>query len=313
MGIEIPTIGIMKEFPDWTMEDFDMEEYNSRFQQANIIIDSTSKVCAYPPHWGPLSIKTAFFGEEFYRKGNSLYRVGSPHYLILNESGLYSSYIDSKTDVNSFTINFSPAFEKEVTGIIFSTHDYMLDNEDFINKGGQLKFIEQLYKHDHTVSPFIFRLRSMSQDWEANKSRISELLYFLFESMVNAQRHLHREIKLLESRKQSTKEELYKRLIRAKDYIYSSYNANLTLEEMGNIACLNHYYFLRQFKKAFHMTPFQYLTQRRLDVASSLIKTTDKSITDICTEVGYADIASFSRLFKRTYNKSPLSYRKFQH
>lgn len=303
-------IEYIQEFPNWEVDNFNMDEYNVKFVNSNVIINSKSMFCAYPPHWGPLSIKSSFNGGEYYRKGNSFYLVDPSNYLILNEDKLYSSYIDSKTEVNSFTVNFSPSFEKATLQVLFSTHQQLLDDPFLVENGPRIQFVEQLYSHNETVSPALFQIKELTHDFRNNEDRINELLYFLLESMVLSQRHIYREISLLTSAKKSTKLELYKRLIRARDFMYSAYNSNLTLEEISQVACLNQHYFLRQFKNAFHVTPFQYLTQRRLEVASVLLRTSDKDVTQICSETGYSDLASFSRLFKRNFGNSPLNFRK---
>lgn len=309
MNVKTP-VEYMGEFPDWGIANFNMEEYNSRFVNSNVIINSKTTFCSYPPHWGPLSIKSTLTGEEYYRKGNSFYLVDPTNFLIFNEDKLYSSYIDSKKEVISFTINFSPSFEKAILKVLFSTHAQMLDDPFYSENGPKVRFMEKLYRHDNEVSPLLFHLKSLTDDIQSNADRINEVLFAILERMVFSQNHLHQEIKLLSSVKTSTKIELYKRLIRAKDFIYSSYSHDLTLEEISNVACLNQHYFLRQFKNTFNLTPFQYLTQRRLEVACAMIMASDKDITQICSEIGYSDLASFSRLFKRNFGASPLLYRR---
>ena len=308
--LEKTNVAYMSEFPDWEVPNFDMNEYNSRFINANVIINAKTTQCSYPPHWGPLSLKSSFQGEEYYRKGNSFYLVDPSNYLIFNEAKSCSSYIDSKVEVNSFTINFSPSFEKSILQVLFSNPQKLLDEPFYVEDGPRIRFMEKLYQHNNSVSPLIAQLKAFFEHKRESEQRINELLIFLLENMVLSQHHIHREIRSLASIKSSTKIELYKRLIRAKDFIYSSYSSNLTLEEISNVACLNQHYFLRQFRNTFNITPFQYLTQRRLEVASGLLKSTQMDITQICSEIGYSDLASFSRLFKRNFGSSPLIYKK---
>ena len=53
-------IFIMKDFPDFNIPGFNIEAYNQRFKQKNVIIHARSKDVSYPEHWGCLSIKCAF-------------------------------------------------------------------------------------------------------------------------------------------------------------------------------------------------------------------------------------------------------------
>ena len=70
------------------------------------------------------------------------------------------------------------------------------------------------------------------------------------------------------------------------------------------------HHFLRMFHQAFHVTPHQYLTEKRVSSARKLLTNTDLSVTDICTEIGFVSLGSFSSLFSRTVGASPLEYRK---
>ena len=69
------------------------------------------------------------------------------------------------------------------------------------------------------------------------------------------------------------------------------------------------HHFLRTFKQAFHQTPHQYLTQVRLERAKTLLLRTDTPVTDICMEVGFESLGSFSWLFSKRFRKSPSAFR----
>jgi AraC-like DNA-binding protein len=66
---------------------------------------------------------------------------------------------------------------------------------------------------------------------------------------------------------------------------------------------------LRQFKKNYQLTPHQYLIHRRLDRAKNSILYSTASMTDICFMIGFDDVSSFSKLFKRRFGLSPQQYR----
>ena len=84
----------------------------------------------------------------------------------------------------------------------------------------------------------------------------------------------------------------------------------LTLEKIAAIAHLNTAYFLRQFKNYFLVTPYQYIIERRLDEAKRQFETSDISVTDVCFSVGYHDLTSFIKLFKKNFSLSPECYQK---
>ncbi|HZR38951.1 MAG TPA: AraC family transcriptional regulator [Ktedonobacteraceae bacterium] len=79
----------------------------------------------------------------------------------------------------------------------------------------------------------------------------------------------------------------------------------LTLEDMADIACLSPYYFSRVFHSIVGVPPGEYLSAMRLDAAKRLLLTTTLSITDICFEVGYTGLGSFSTRFAQLVGLSP--------
>ena len=124
------------------------------------------------------------------------------------------------------------------------------------------------------------------------------------------QKNISREVQKIKAIKPSTKIELYKRLHYAKDYIDSCYTSKITLEHLASIAFLNSTYFLRTFKKNFNVTPYQYVIQKRLQLAKRLLASSDITVADVCYKVGYEDVRSFITLFKNNFGSTP---EKYQH
>lgn len=301
-------IGYMGEFPDFNAAGFNIETYNKKFIESNVIIHAHSKTATFPEHWGSLSIKCAFGGQEFYASSNSLYAVDDDHYLIFNEGKYYSSWIDSEEDVESFTINFTPAFANSFLHSAEASEMNLLD-DPFLKKKSSFRFTEKLYQHNLTVTPVLTEMRSLLGDFEFNQDAINECYCTLLEYLYRQQNQTNLEIESVEKLRSVTRTEIYERLTRAKDFIYSGYYNTMSLQDIANAACLNQFYFLRQFKKLFKITPHQFLSQRRMQVAALLLKKDSKSVMEICNDIGYSDIASFSKLFKKTFGSSPSEYR----
>jgi AraC family transcriptional regulator len=301
-------IYLMKTFPDFNVIGFNINEYNKKFKENNVIISATSRDVSYPEHWGCLSVKCAFRGNEYYQSGKRSYAVNETNYLVLNEGTAYSSYIFSEFPVQSFTINFSHDFEMQAINGLVQTPERMLENDH--NPCGKIEFTEKLYKHDKLVSPFIFKLFSLSLQPHPEEILIKELYYRLVENLLLRQKEVHAEIQKIQASKLSTRIELYRRLHYAKDLIDSCYMTGITLDKIASIAHLNTAYFLRQFKNYFRVTPYQYMINRRLDEARKLLETSDISVTDVCFSVGYHDLTSFIKLFKKYFSLSPECYQK---
>jgi AraC family transcriptional regulator len=79
----------------------------------------------------------------------------------------------------------------------------------------------------------------------------------------------------------------------------------LSLEDMADIACLSPYYFCRVFHQIVGIPPGEFLATQRLHAAKRLLLTTSLSVTDICFEVGYIGVGSFTTRFTQQVGVAP--------
>jgi AraC-like DNA-binding protein len=301
--------GLINAFPDFTEKDFRIKAYNQQFREKNIVIHARSKSVHYPVHWGPLSIKCAFNGSENYLVNNCELAVNDSNYLVLNNGNYYSSFIETDSDVRSFTINFTEALVKDAVVSFAKPDSYLLDNAGYCH--GTLEFYETLQPHDQVVSPMIYRLGALTDRFEEQEDKVEETYLLLIQRLIEKQNELEQIARQIPVMKLSTKRELFKRLRKAKDYLDSCYMQNISIAKLSSVCFLNQTYFLRQFKNVFDCTPRQYIIQKRMAAAKTFFDTQRNiSVTDVCLRVGYNDLASFSKLFKSFYKVSPESYRK---
>ena len=122
-----------------------------------------------------------------------------------------------------------------------------------------------------------------------------------------------REAEALPALRAATREELYRRLHRARDYALASLERPLTLEELAGVACLSPNHFLRTFKQLFAVTPHQFLTARRLARARSLLAHTGRPVGEIAAAVGFESLGTFSWLFRRRVGLAPSEFRRRAH
>ena len=98
-------------------------------------------------------------------------------------------------------------------------------------------------------------------------------------------------------------------LLRAKDLADARYFEPLGVDDLARAAGLSRAHFSRAFRKAFGESPHSYLLTRRLERAAALLRSTDRSVADICFSVGLQSLGSFTTTFSRTYGLSPTAYR----
>jgi AraC-like DNA-binding protein len=98
-------------------------------------------------------------------------------------------------------------------------------------------------------------------------------------------------------------------LLRAKDLADARYFEALSVDDLARAAGLSRAHFSREFRRAFGEPPHAYLLTRRLERAAALLRTTDRSIAEVCLAVGLQSVGSFTTSFKRIYGLSPAAYR----
>jgi AraC-like DNA-binding protein len=104
--------------------------------------------------------------------------------------------------------------------------------------------------------------------------------------------------------------DLYRRLVRARDFMAAHHSEPLTLAAIARQAGLSPYHFLRLHKQAFATTPHQHLTELRLERAKAMLARGEASVTEVCLEVGYSSLGSFSTLFARHVGRSPARFQR---
>jgi len=104
-------------------------------------------------------------------------------------------------------------------------------------------------------------------------------------------------------------EELNRRLLRARDAIDRSYSEPLDIPRLAQVAHVSPAHFIRSFHAAFGETPHRYLQRRRVERAMYMLVQTRRDITDICLDVGFTSLGTFSRTFSRIVGESPSRFR----
>jgi AraC-like DNA-binding protein len=108
----------------------------------------------------------------------------------------------------------------------------------------------------------------------------------------------------------SVVEDANRRMLRARDAMDRTYSEPLDIPALAQIAYLSEAHFIRTFRATFGETPHRYLQRRRVERSMFLLRETDRSITDICLDVGFGSLGTFSRTFREIVGESPREYRK---
>jgi AraC-like DNA-binding protein len=99
-------------------------------------------------------------------------------------------------------------------------------------------------------------------------------------------------------------------LLRARDLADARYFEPLRVEDLAAAAGLSRAHFSREFRRAFGDSPHGYLLTRRLERAAALLRSTDRSVAEVCVGVGLSSVGSFTTSFGRMFGTSPTAYRE---
>jgi AraC-like DNA-binding protein len=102
----------------------------------------------------------------------------------------------------------------------------------------------------------------------------------------------------------------FRRLCRARDFLVASISDPIRLDRAAREACLSPCHFQRLFTRVFQESPNDFVTRRRMETAEKLLAAGDLPITDVCLEVGYSSLGTFSSRFAARTGQPPSVFRR---
>jgi AraC-like DNA-binding protein len=105
-------------------------------------------------------------------------------------------------------------------------------------------------------------------------------------------------------------EDTNRRMLRARDAMDRDYARPLDIPGLARIAYVSEAHFIRTFRATFGETPHRYLQRRRVERAMAALRESELSVTEICFEVGFSSLGTFSRTFKEIVGESPAAFRR---
>lgn len=259
-------------------------------------------------HWkgmGSLSFKYAIQGEARYKLKDRYLLAESSNFIILNQEQPYELFVESKLTTETFCIFFGQPLVADVFLNVIKSSEQILE----IDHSTEMPiFFERTHPITQEMLAAISHLK-LSITREQDSELMKELLYsFLFGLVVN-EYNRQTESDKLRLTKKSTRQELFKRITVARDYAHAMYGDTVTLEKLAQVSCLSPNHLLRSFKQMLGISPIQYLNRIRLQKAKQLLLQTNIPIQEVCNEVGYSSIGTFSNHFRKLTGFSPTNFR----
>jgi len=254
---------------------------------------------------GWLSIKMMLAGSAVWKTAEREFTVDENSFLILNDRHRYRLRFDSATPVTTFVLFFERGLVEDVRRCHTSPGANLLDEP--ARPAAPAEFIERLETRANPLFDMLVRFRRAlarnmplpdSEDWFLR----------LAARMVREERSAACAMGRLPAVRAATRQELFRRVLRGRDFLLSHTAERVTLPATARAASLSPFHFHRAFTQAFGLTPHQLLTRHRLERAAAMLAA-GQPVTDVCLAVGFESLGSFSTLFHRHFGVSPRDFR----
>lgn len=176
-----------------------------------------------------------------------------------------------------------------------------LNFQDLSENGDSFSF----HKLSNQQNDVKFYFQTIYQEAKEQLEGYGDVCHHLLGALIMK---LQRQLKLKIEAENQTK--LRKEIAQAKKYIYQHFKENITLDKLSQLTHLNKFYLSHSFKDEIGRTPIEYLNYCRVEEAKVLLSTTNYSISQIATVIGYSSQSYFSEVFKKYESKSPSEFRK---
>jgi len=251
------------------------------------------------------SIKLALQGTVRYKTQSQEFILDANKFLLTSKQK-GSVIIDSATMVKTLFIDIQQQTINEAITVLAAGNGLDLDN---LQAGYFFSpdFFENMYAlKNNSLGRELKNLVSAVITGTVNPNE--ETFLNLAEKVVLHELGNYKSLNNLKSVRSSTKKELLRRLLQGRDFIDDNFLKNPGIAEIVRYCNMSPFHFFRSFKQAFGYSPYQYIINKRLEYAQSLIRT-GHSFTSIAAQCGFADLFTFSKAFKKLYGISPSDYK----
>lgn len=276
-----------------------------RIKQSSLVFSSLREYYQ-PVKSEGFAIKYVVEGIERYKLNNKNYPIETGKYLLTNDTYEGSVEIEANKNVKGICININPQIIAEVLASNKRPDTAYTDNE-LGQYFTSMHFLENQYTDTETnLGKLLKELTTKVHQDEVDRDNIStELFYTISEKIIEDQTPVFRQLQAIPSLKPATKKDLYRRLLRGKDFIDTGFIFPLSIETIAQEACMSEYHFFRLFKLVFGLSPNQYLIQKRLEHGWNILLQDRYSVSTAAIESGFSDIHAFSKAFKKHFGVSP--------
>lgn len=249
-----------------------------------------------------LSFKYVWEGKETYVINQKEHHLGNHQFVVVNHQNECTVRIGQQAFSQGICVDIEEQLFAEALQHIAQPNELDADNAAIARFLGTSELFSQ-----GTAAPA--SLKAILQNIASQKdiTYTKEFIILLTQEIIQSQVGLIKQYNRLKTAKLSTKKELYYRLTQAKNLLADNPNQQCTMRQIAQEVCLSEFRFHHLFKQTFGLTAHQFQHQCLMQKALTLHQHYG-SWTAVADDLGYPDLATFSKVFKKTYGVSPKHY-----
>lgn len=253
------------------------------------------------------SIKYVLEQSIYYKTGSKEHQVKAGHYMLACKQPAVKAYFHSPTPVKSICIDICPRSFAE------AYHHLLCRNDDLDAAPDYYFRYPDFYEHINILdnTAVSHKLQSMLPLIRSGRMEAVNKEWFLdlVEKVIFKEYGNYIALKNIHSVRASTRKETLRRLQEGKQYMDEHFLVIKEIRQVADQCAMSEYHFFRSFKQAFGITPFQYLTGKKMNLAQELVKAREKTLTEVALTCNFPDVFTFSKAFKRYYGVPPSAMR----
>lgn len=288
-----------------------LRDYNvGSFQQnhKNVIIHS--KVNFFDRHESDsgLSIKLTLQGQENYRIDGRVFRVREGEYLVVNKGQQFDCFMESRDITEGICIYLDPNIVENIYRVQSLRDEELLDLP-FFDEQQRLTFFENIFSiRGNSLGSLLQQITPLVRRGDTEFAT-EDFYYSVAEKLLDTQKTVLGYVERIQSEKASTRQELFRRLLNARNFMDGFYQEKISIADIADRAALSEYHLHRTFRQCFGITPHQYIIQKRLENAQFMLRKDQHSVGEIAVLNGFSDIHAFSKAFKKCFGISPTKFK----
>lgn len=257
------------------------------------------------------SLKYLSEGEERYLIDGREKVLRSGEYLIVNNK----SPVDlmPAAQGKAISIFIDPETMAEAVYSLKNSDGELLDDPGLLKMHERPLFYEGVYPaKDHELGETLSQtLQDTLALLKKGYPRVEKsFFYSIAQDLIKNQSKSIEHLQLIDSAKNSTRQELLFRLKKAQEFLHADPFGNYYLEDLAQIATLSPFHFHRSFVKVFGISPLKYHQTIKMEIAQQELLQSNQSISELALQLGFADSSSFGKVFKRETGLSPMKWKK---